>query len=60
MATSEKKVTYTLTIQLSEIEAEWLRSNLQNPLGGLTPIEESETDSMIRKAIWDALEVITV
>ena len=54
MATSAKQETFTLTIQLSEEEAIWLKANLQNSLHDLETTEDSE----IRKAIWDALEVI--
>ena len=49
------ETTRKVTLVLNEAEADWLKSLMQNPFNGLSPMEESEEDRKMRLALWDAL-----
>lgn len=45
----------TVTLQLSAVEADWLKQQMQNPLHGQNPMEETPEDREMRKELWTAL-----
>lgn len=49
------KSTKIVTLILTEEEATWLRSVLQNPLNGVTPLTEDEVDRTFRISLFESL-----
>jgi hypothetical protein len=43
-----------VTLVLTPEEAAWLAGNMQNPLHGQTPSEESPEDAAMRRKFWEA------
>jgi hypothetical protein len=44
-----------LELTLSDTEAFWLKAVLQNPIGGIDPLEEHAFDERIRNEIFNCL-----
>jgi len=55
MAFATGHKTLTVTLNLDELEARWLKGIMQNPLDDQTIHEESHTDKTMRKTFFDAL-----
>ena len=49
------ETTRKVTLILNEAEVDWLKSLMQNPFNGLSPMEESEEDQKMRLALWNVL-----
>jgi hypothetical protein len=45
----------TVTLHMSEKFAEWLRSQMQNPLHGQAPVDEELEDARYRRDLFNAL-----
>jgi hypothetical protein len=52
----ETKREFTVTLKLSEREAQWLKSLMQNPLSD----DESTDTAQMRQVFWDALNLVRV
>lgn len=51
----------TVTLVLNEEEAKWLSAQMQNPLHGQAPTEESAAaDARMRKAFFDATTLVKI
>lgn len=52
----ETKREFTITLKLSEREAQWLKGLMQNPLSE----DEGKEDAAMREVFWDALNLVHV
>jgi hypothetical protein len=55
---TEIKTTTKVTLSLTEEEARWLKSTMQNPLYGEHPADESDENKEMRERFWVALNHI--
>jgi hypothetical protein len=55
MATSRHVSNPATELRLSATEASWLKAVLQNPIGGIEPLEEDPFDKRIRQEIFNCL-----
>lgn len=56
MVQATKEQTVTITLKLSQLEANWLKGWLQNPLTpSQDPADEDEFDRGMRLSFWNAL-----
>ena len=46
----------TVTLHMDELEAQWLKSTMQNPLHGISLTDESQTDRTMREIFFTALK----
>lgn len=52
----KKQVEIEVTIIMNEIEAQWLKGIMQNPLNNVAPEKENERDREMRHVFWNVLD----